>query len=386
MFNIMIDRNFTTTTLQRLVQINSINPALEGGGAGEMEIGKYIHDLLGQMNIEAEIDVLSPGRINVTGKVRGSGGGKSLMLNAHMDTVGVAGMSEPFSGKIENGKLYGRGSYDMKGGIAAMLGAAKAIQEKKMKLKGDLVFSFVADEEYESLGAQALVKKIKTDAAIVTEPTDLKICLAHRGFGIYKITTHGKTAHGGNHHIGIDANLKMGLLLATIDKVASVLPQQKHHALCGQASMHVPLIQGGRSLFIYSHACTIHLERRVLPGEWEQDVEWEIKQIINGLRQQDMHFRADLERIIWRAPYEIKKDARIVECLAASAKEIMNTPVTYIGHTWWEDSAILGEAGIDAVIMGPKGAGIHEEVEWVEVDSVIQLAEVLCQTAIRYCA
>ena len=201
------DTTFTIQTLQKLVQINSVNPGLDPDGPGEEEAGKYIHQTLEDLGIPVETDILAPGRVNVKAQIKGSGGGKSLMLNAHTDTVGVKGMKEPFSGRMDGNRLYGRGSYDMKGSIAAILGAAKALKENDIKLKGNLILSFVADEEHESIGAKALVKNVAADAAIVTEPTDLNLCPAHRGFGIFKITTTGKTAHGGRHKQGIDANM-----------------------------------------------------------------------------------------------------------------------------------------------------------------------------------
>ncbi len=381
----MIDQSFTVDTLQKLVRINSVNPGLESDGAGEEEVGRYIFSLLEELGIEVELDELLPGRFNVTGMLPGSGGGRSLMLNAHMDTVGVAGMNDPFSGRIENGKLYGRGSYDMKGSIAAILAAGKAIRDTGWVPKGDLILSFVVDEEHKSIGAQALVKKLKTDASIVTEPTGLDICLAHRGFGVYKLTTYGKTAHGGRHRQGIDANTRMGLLLAELDKLSKKLPEWKKHPLCGEASMHVPLISGGRSLFIYSGECTIHVERRTVPGETETEIDSNLHEIIQKLEKKVPGFRATLEKVIWRSPYEIDQHARIVKETAAVVATTLGSKPAFIGHTWWEDSSIFGEAGIESVIIGPKGDGIHEDVEWVDIDSVITLAEILYRTSLNFC-
>jgi acetylornithine deacetylase len=381
----MIDQSYTISILQKLVQINSVNPALELGGAGEEEIGKFIFDELNQLGIHAVIDELAPGRVNVTGTIHGKGGGKSLVLNAHMDTVGVKGMVDPFSAKIIDGKLYGRGAYDMKGSIAAILGVAKSVIDNEQQFNGDLIFSFVADEEFESIGAKALVKKMKADAAIVTEPSDLNICLAHRGFGVFKITTHGKTAHGGNHHLGVDANMHMAMLLAELNKLVVELPQSKKHLLCGSASMHIPLISGGNSLFIYSNACTAHIERRTLPGESESQVLDELKAAIKKMTDTVPDFKANLEKVIWRSPYEVSADEAIVKSLIASTQSVFDNQPKFIGHNWWEDAAIFGEAGIPTVIIGPRGAGIHEETEWVELDAVIKLAEILNRTSADFC-
>jgi len=292
-----MDRSaYITQTLQKLVQINSVNPSLEAGGGGEEEIGRFISAELSSLGIQHEIEPIADKRVNVTATIPGSGSGKSLILNAHMDTVGTSGMDAPFSGDIKNGKLYGRGSYDMKASIAAILCTAKTLIEEGQKPNGDLILSFVADEEFESIGAKRFVEKYRADAAIVTEPTDLQICLAHRGFGVFKITTQGKTAHGGEHRLGVDANTSMALLLAELHKYGKRLPEEINHPLCGEASMHVPLIEGGNSLFIYSNRCTAHLERRTLPGETEQSVMNELNRSSGAWRKQSPILTLQLNR------------------------------------------------------------------------------------------
>ena len=216
-------------------------------------------------------------------------------------------------------------------------------------------------------GHRLLVKTLTTDAAIVTEPTDLNLCLAHRGFGIFKITTEGKTAHGGRHKQGIDANMHMGLLLSELHDLAQRLPQENAHPLFGESSLHVPLISGGRSLFVYSNSCAIHVERRTIPGETQDQVIKELQSILDRLSEQHPTFRATLEPEIWRSPYEVDPDTSIVSATESAAKEFLGKTPEIIGHTWWEDSAIFGEAGIETVILGPVGGGIHEDVEWVEL-------------------
>lgn len=381
----MSDLSYTAQLLQKLVQINSVNPGLDPDGPGEEEIASFICDTLSDLSISFEKDTLAPGRVNVTARIKGTGGGPTLMLNAHTDTVGVEGMADPFSGKIEGNKLFGRGSYDMKGGIAAMLGAVKLMKDSGLKLKGDLIISFVADEEFESIGALELAKKLSANAAIVTEPTDLKLCPAHRGFGIFKVTTKGKTAHGGRHKEGIDANLMMGKLLAKLSELSDQLPREKTHPLCGEASLHVPLISGGRSLFIYSNECTIDIERRTIPGETLEQVTKELQSQIDHLKNNDPSFQANLECEIWRDPYESDNSTGILSACQKSAGNVLGEIPETIGHTWWEDSAIFGEAGIDTIIIGPAGSGIHEEVEWVDLNSVAQLAKILCETAKDFC-
>lgn len=382
----MIDEPFLVNTLKKLVQTNSVNPHLDPDGKGEQEIGIYISDLLESLHVETSINSLGPDRLNVIGTLKGSGTGKSIMLNAHMDTVGIKGMEDPFSATIKDGKLYGRGAYDMKGSIAAMLAMAKAIKEQNIELAGDVILAFVADEEFESVGTQQLIKTYKTDAAIVTEPTNLDICLAHRGFGVYEITTRGKTAHGGNHNDGIDANSKMGLLLAELHALAKKLLDKKGHPLLGQASLHVPVMKGGQSLFIYAEECTIKVERRTLPGETKEDVIKELENIVEKLVKKDKNFKATIKPVIWREPYEISRQSKVVKTLQECATNILNCQPAYIGHSWWEDSGLIGKSGTETVIIGPSGGGIHEHIEWVDLQSVIDLSQILLQTTVNYCS
>ncbi len=379
----MIDSTFITNTLIDLVKINSVNPNLEKGGMGEIEIGNYIHQVLQSCGFATSMDQFAPGRANVIGKWNGTGNGKSLILNAHMDTVGVEGMIDAFSPKVVDGKLFGRGAYDMKGSIAAMLGVAKAIAESRDALLGDVHLTFVADEEYESVGTQQLLRNVKADACIVTEPTELQICLGHRGFGIYEIITHGKIAHGGQHHVGIDANLQMGLVLNELSALSKSLTYRKKHPLCGDASLHVPLIKGGQSLFIYAGQCSIQVERRTLPGEKEKQVYDEINEILEKLGAVDPKFKSSIKQLIWRNPYEISSEAAIVKSLQQAMQNSRSH--NFIGHTWWEDAALFGEAGIETVIIGPKGGGIHQQKEWVDLSSVHDLSAVLLQTTLDFC-
>ena len=188
----------------------------------------------------------------------------------------------------------------MKGGIAAMLAVLKALSDANLKLNGDLVFSSVADEEYASIGTEALVKEYKTDAAIVTEPTDLDVCLVHRGFYVFNIETEGRAAHGSKYSEGIDANMYMGRIIAKLETLSKKLLKSKPHQLLGPPSLHIPLIKGGSELFIYSDKCEISVERRTLPGESHQKIVKEIADILSSLSHQDANFKAKFKTEIVR--------------------------------------------------------------------------------------
>ncbi len=201
----------------QLVAIESINPDIVAGGSGEGAVARFVSEWCERAGLETTLHELAPGRANVVAIARGSGGGRSLMLNAHMDTVGVAGMAEPFAPRLEDGRLYGRGAYDMKGSLAAcMLATAEA---KRRGLRGDVILTAVADEEFASIGTEAVAASVRADAAIVTEPTELQIAVAHRGFVALEVEVHGRAAHGSRPHLGIDAIAKMGRVLVGIEEL-----------------------------------------------------------------------------------------------------------------------------------------------------------------------
>ncbi len=383
--NNSIDRPYLEKVLIDLVRTNSINPKLISDGPGEKEIGHYIASLLTEIGVSVHVNTIEEDRSNILAVIEGTGGGPSLMLNGHMDTVGVDGMVDPFSAEIRNGRLYGRGSQDMKGGLAAMITAIKALVNSGIRLKGDVLASFVIDEEFVSTGAEAVVKKYKTNAAIVTESTNLHMCVAHRGFGVYEITTKGKAAHGGNPEEGIDANLHMGKVLGALDNLSAKLNQSLAHSLLDKPSLHVPLINGGKQIFIYADQCSLHYERRTMPGETEEVITGEIRAILDDLAACDDQFQYNLSKVVFREAYEISPEKEIVRLALAATEEVLGTKPSIIGHSWWEDSALFGANGTETIILGPTGDGIHSPVEWVDIQSVEDLSHILLNTMISYC-
>ncbi len=380
-----VDREYLTRTLQDLVRINSINPALEPGGPGEAAIAEYVAGALKAGGLEVATHEPEPGRVSVVGRLDGKPGGRALMLNAHMDTVGVAGMPEPFSGAVRDGKLYGRGSYDMKGSLAACLGAAKALADAGAPFQGSLFIAGVADEENASLGTADLIGRYQLDAAIVTEPTHLEICLAHKGFAWIEVITQGRAAHGSRPDLGLDANMAMGRFLARLAELERELRARKAHPLVGPPSLHAGVLQGGTAPSVYAASSTLTIERRMIPGETEAQVVKEIGDIIARLSREDPSFRATHRLTLAREPFEVAKDAGIVRAVAAAVEEELGAPARYGGQTPWMDSALLAAAGVETVVIGPTGAGAHAAEEWVDVESVVRLAGVLARAVGRYC-
>jgi acetylornithine deacetylase len=383
--NFAIDETYLTQALIEMVQINSSNPLLTPGAPGEAAIGAHIAQQMTHLGLEVATHELGPGRVNVVGILPGMGGGRSLMLNGHMDTVGVQGMDAPFAATVRDGKLYGRGSQDMKGSLAAMLAVVKALNDAHIALAGDLILTAVADEEYGSMGTEDIVRHYTADAAIVTEPTNLALCRAHRGFIWYTVETTGRAAHGSRYQDGIDAIMHMGRFLAQLDQLERELRARSPHELAGPPSLHASIIQGGTELSVYPAHCRLEVERRTVPGETVAEVTAELQGIIDQLHAADPDFQATVATFLDRAPFAVRADAPIVTILEDAARQRLGGAPIHSGAPFWTDAALLAEAGIDTVLMGPTGAGLHSAEEWVDLRSVVDLAAILTDTAITFC-
>jgi acetylornithine deacetylase len=383
---INLDQEYLTNVLSDLVRIDSVNPDLNSEGVGEARIAKFLAETLRQNGMKVRTYELAPQRYNVVGIRKGSGGGKSLMWNAHLDTVGSNGMEHPFQPEIQGGRLYGRGSQDMKGGLAAMVAAARALNEAGIELSGDLMITGVADEEYASLGALDLLRHHKTDAAIVAEPTELRLCLAHRGFAIYEIDTLGRAAHGSRFREGIDAITQMGRVLVRLEQLGQNLIERNPHPLVGPPSLHASLIQGGTEASTYPAHCHLVLERRTNPGETDERVNAEIHAILNELATDDPKFEARMQVTLARPPFEIDRQAEIVQTVASAFQHTLSSPPIIGGASFWTDAALFSQAGIPSVLLGPTGTGLHSAVEWVDLQSCFDLGRILIQTALDYCS
>jgi acetylornithine deacetylase len=375
----------TTTLLEQLVRINSVNPDLVPGGAGETQIAKFIQGWLEEKGFETHWLERTPGRPSVVGIARGTGGGKSLMLNGHTDTVSTAGMEIPaLEPRIENGLMYGRGSHDMKCGLAAMLIAAA--RAKSLGLRGDVIVACVADEENASLGTTEVVEQFRADAAIVCEPTDQEITLAHKGFIWANVTAHGKSAHGSRPDLGIDAIAKMGAVLIELEQLAAHLAQTPSHPLLGTGSVHASIINGGEERSSYPASCTLEIERRTVPGETETDFRNELQTMIEASAERDPNFRASFEIDLVRQPNECAPSEAIAQIVRRQARIVTGLEPRIAGSSGWTDCAILASAGIPSLLYGPRGEGAHAATEWVDLESVEVCSRVYLETIKEFCA
>ena len=383
--HLALDHDYLVSTLVDLVRIDSVNPSLVPGGAGEAEIAGYVSGAMEQLGLRVARHEPEPGRPSVVGVLPGKGGGRSLMFNAHYDTVGVAEMDDPFAAMIEEGRLYGRGAYDMKGSLAAQMAAAKALLDAGVALAGDLLVAAVADEEYASIGTADLLQHYRPHGAVVTEPTALRVCRAHKGFVWLQVDTFGRAAHGSRFDLGVDANMRMGRVLAELERLEQALRAQPGHPLVGPPSLHAATLHGGSELSMYAARCRLGVERRTIPGETAAQVEAELQAILDRLADADPTFTASLETLLVREPFAVAADAAIVQVVDQATARVVGQQRPHIGDTPWMDSALLAAAGTETVVIGPAGGGAHAAEEWVELDSVHDLAHILALTAVSYC-
>jgi acetylornithine deacetylase len=375
----------TQQLLAELVKIDSVNPDLVPGGAGETQIAKFIQTWLEEKGFETHWLEETAGRPSVVGIARGTGGGKSLMLNGHIDTVTIAGMSIPaLEPRVANGKMFGRGSYDMKCGVAAMLTAAA--QAKTLGLRGDVIVACVADEENASIGTSEVAERFTADAAIVCEPTNLEMTVAHKGFVWANITTHGKAAHGSRPDLGIDAIAKMGAVLVELERLADRLAKNPKHVLLGTGSVHASIISGGEERSSYPAACSLEIERRTVPGETPEMVRAELQTIIDTCSSRDPNFQASLEIGLIRQAHECLESEAIVQTLRHHAKALTGLEPRIAGAPYWTDCAILAQAGIPSFLYGPSGDGAHAAIEWVDLASLETCVHVYLETIKEFCA
>ena len=370
--------------LADLVAIDSTNPELVPGAAGETAIAGYCQRWLEDRGLEVHRLESRAGRPSIVAIARGTGGGRSLMLNGHYDTVSLAGFhGDPLEPRIVDGKLYGRGAYDMKSGVAAaMVAAARA---RQLRLSGDVLVACVADEEHASRGTADVLMEFTADAAIVTEPSNLEAVLSHKGFVWFEITILGRAAHGSRPDLGIDAIAKAGHALVAIERWSERLRLGRQHPKLGPGTAHTSMIEGGEEASSYPAECRIVVERRTLPGETGASVETELRDILHGLSRTVPNFSWRLRRGLERSAFQTERDHPIVQQVLAQAEQVLGRPPATRGEPFWTDCALLQDAGIPCLMFGASGAGAHAADEWVDLASVDALANILTSTIREFC-
>jgi acetylornithine deacetylase len=368
--------------IHALVAIDSVNPSLVPGGAGEREAAAFVAAWARDAGLEAQTLEATPGRPSVVVRARGTGGGRTLLLCGHLDTVTTEGMADP-GPRVDGDRFHGRGAYDMKAGVAAALVACREVAG--LGLRGDVVVAAVADEEHASLGVREVLGSVTADAAIVTEPTELELIVAHKGFIWAEIEVTGRAAHGSRPHLGVDAIVKSGRVLSELGALDEALGARTH-PLLGRGSVHASTIRGGEELSSYPARCVVGLERRTLPGETAAGVEAELAALLDRCRAADPALAAEARTLLVREPFEVAGDAEIVTTVRAAAGEVLGAPPPVAGASYWADAAFIAAAGIPTVMFGPAGEGAHAAEEWVSIASTEQVVRTLVATAARACA
>lgn len=368
--------------LRALVAIPSVNPTLEAGGAGEGAIAQECATWLRDWGFEVEVHEAAAGRPSVL--ARHGEGAPTLLLNGHLDTVGVEGMTvAPFGEEGPHGRYYGRGSCDMKGGNAALLAAARHLSRSGHP--GTLVVALTADEEHASIGMTDLIERgLRADAAVVCEPTGLALMPAHKGFVWIEVVIGGRAAHGSRPEVGIDAVRRMGRLLVELDELESELVSRAPHPLLGTGSIHAGPIAGGTAPSVYPDRCSVVLERRTLPGETAEEVLCEIDAVVERVRRRFPDLEVARRVTMDRPGTEVASSHPLVAELAGALSEC-GEEVRIAPMTAWVDGALLNVSGTPALCFGPGSiAQAHAVDEWVEIDQVERCARVLTTFARRF--
>lgn len=374
------DRDTVLDLLSRLVAINSVNPTLAPGeSTGEAAIAAFCADWLQARAVRAWTEEVAPGRANAVAEL-GSGDGPTLVFCAHLDTVSARGMDiPPFEARLEEGRVYGRGAYDMKGGAAAIMVAAVSLAAAG-GLRGRVLLALVCDEEVASLGADDFVRRHPADACILTEPSDGELVLAHKGFVWAELTTSGVAAHGSRWQEGVSAIGRMGRIVAELERFDAGELRRRTHPLLGPASLHCATVAGGSGLSTYAAECRLGVERRTLPGESPEQVRQELEQAVRRAGEE-----ATVELRFHRPPLVCEADAPIARAVRDAASAVTGRPPRESGVAYWMDAAIFAGAGIPAVNYGGGGTGAHAAVEWADLDSCVTTARVLVEAARRFC-
>lgn len=372
--------------MARLIEIPSVNPALVPGGSGETAIADYCTQWLTARGFEVDRLEEHPGRPSIVAIARGSGGGRSLMLNGHIDTVSTGDYDgDPLQPEIRDGSMYGRGTFDMKGGIAAMMVAA-ARAKAVATLSGDVLLALVADEEYGSHGTEEVLRSYTADGAIITEPSHLEVTLAHKGFAWFDVDIHGLAAHGSRPDLGIDAIVKAGYFLVALDEHGRELAQGPGHPELGTGTVHASVIKGGEEPSTYPAHCRITLERRTVPGETAAVVEEQLRGLLDNLVATVPDFRYELTAGVAREPFEADRDSEVVKAVLRHTQAVLGRPPVERVEPFWTDAALLFQAGVPGLLIGVDGGGAHAATEWATLDSVQQLTDILTATITDFCS
>jgi acetylornithine deacetylase/succinyl-diaminopimelate desuccinylase-like protein len=369
---------------RRLVAIDATNPSLVPGGPGERELAEAVAGWLADRGFVVRLVGSDPARPSVLARRTGTGGGRTLLLAGHLDTVGGSGSGSgsgaPMGSDVAPApdRIVGRGGYDMAGGLAAaMVAAATAPPD----LAGELLLAFAADEEFGSRGMEELLAAIDGDppphGAIVLEPTDLEVTLAHRGFAWYRVEYEGLAAHGSQPELGVDAIDRALDGLVALREHGVELGGRPRHPLLGAGSVRVATIEGGTDAATVADRCVLVVERRTLPGD--PDPGAELERVLAASRP------ARITSLVTRPAMEADARSPIARSVLTAVELVGGAPAERRGDPWWTDAGLIAAAGIPVVLVGPAGGGAHADEEWVSARSLDTLVAVIDAVILDFC-
>lgn len=377
--------------LSAMVRIESVTPWLIPTGSGEARVAGFIADWLREAGAEVEVTEVEPGRPNVLARLRGTGGGPVLCLNAHSDTVGYQGWpDEALEPRLDGDRLYGLGAADDKGGCAAamlVLASLAALARSGTRLRGDLLVACVADEEGVSIGSEHLARQGGIDAAIVLEPQPThELVVEHQGFGWLDIVTHGFAAHGCEPDVGVDAIVHLAQVITRLHKLDRDVFAVQPSLMNGRTVFHTGTISGGTDYATYPHLARVGLEIGTQPGEHLSDRITEIEAIFAEVAKDEPGFSAEVQVKLDREPF-IAQGHEALQAVAVTAMtDVLGRPPEITGMNGWTDAALLQAAGIPTLLMGSTGGNYHAAGEWASISELVRLCAILEQIARTFLA
>ncbi|MEM3404537.1 MAG: M20 family metallopeptidase [Nitrososphaeria archaeon] len=377
-----INTNKVIDLTRELVRIPSENPP-----GNENKISEFIKEQLTKIGIPTKILEFSKRRPSVIGIISNDNKSKSLIFNGHTDTVPVGDYSlwkhEPYEANIEGGRIYGRGASDMKGGLAAMLIAAEALIETGVN--GRLVLEFVADEEVTGYGTKDLLERgYKAEYAIIGEPTELKVQIAHKGVMNLRFIVKGKSAHASMPQTGVNAICKASKLCLTLQDLQTQLSNQRH-PLLGEPTLNVGVIKGGVKSNVVPDYCELIVERRLIPGETKTQALHEVDKVLNKLHNGDPSFNANYEVLHYAEPSETPLESSLVKVARECVKEVTGSDFGASGFPATCDMRFFVNQGrIPSIILGPGSLHqAHAADEYIEIDQVVKAAQIYTLIALK---
>ena len=379
---ISIDHKELVDLLKRMIRINSVGEGLAGCDQAERPMVEFLERYLGELGLKVETQEVLDGRKNIFAEMKGTSA-KRLMLCGHLDVVSIQGMEiEPFNPVERDGKIYGRGSCDMKGGLACFLACLSALVRAGASPSANLVFVGLIGEELKFEGSRFLAeqKTFKADGAIFGEPTGCRVVTAHKGGVRFRVKTIGRSAHGAVPHVGVNAITQMARLIPRIEERLIPNPESRTHPLCGAPTLNVGLIQGGTQVNFVPDECSVSVDRRVTPQETVSQAIAEAKELLENFRRDDPGLKIEFELLSSYEPMETPTDAKTAHCAlkAAGHSEPLGVP-------YGSDASFIQQLGIPCILLGPGNIEqAHHPAEYIEIAQLQKCAEIFLNILLNF--